>query len=125
MVATPRRTAAAIAVAFALAALPCASKAQIIIDQCLLHGGRLIVNASPGNSAFPLSSGSISYGCEVVGDASGDYRITGTLNAGAISSGAGSSVLDVAGGTVNYTSILVGQLSIAAGPGDAATFCNL
>jgi hypothetical protein len=56
-------------VAFALAALPCASKAQIIIDQCLLHAGRLIVNASPA------------------------------VNVGAISSGAGSSVLDVTGGT--------------------------
>src|SRR6267378_2846195 len=78
MVATPRRTAAALAVATALAMLPCESQA-IIINPCLFS--TLTVDDSLGNSPFALSSGSISFGCEVVGDSSsGVFNQSGGTN---------------------------------------------
>jgi hypothetical protein len=140
MVATPRRTAAALAVATALAMLPCASHA-VVINPCLFS--TLTVDSTLGNSPFALTSGSISYACEVVGDgdfgvfnqSGGTNTITygglilgrlasgagfynlggGTLNAGTISSGAGFGVLTISGGTVNYTSMQLGGLYIGEG----------
>jgi hypothetical protein len=142
-VTTPfRKPIAAAFAAFVLCALPLAARAQIFFDPCILVGGTLTVDSSLGNSPYTLASGSMAWGCEIVGNTGtgvfnqsggtntvsrsltlgsqagsfGQYILTGgTLSVGSVVTGAGQSFLSVSGGVLGYTSVAVNSLWVGSG----------